>query len=201
MAIPFLVPALIGLTVGAAEALLQGDALRGTALRVLRTQRGLSGAALARRAEVSRPYLVQIEQGERRAPKHTWAKILKALDATLEELDSVVAAISYEQAKIAAQAGIMAQVGTHAQTQKALPGRWVPVSAGANQSIGLVANASGAVPEGEGVASAASATEGSELLEGLLRRAARLEPADLRLLLAYCEALEAGAASRDKQRG
>lgn len=199
MALPFLLlPALLGLTVGAAEALLQGDALRGTALRVLRTQRGLSGAELARRAELSRPYLVQIERGERRAPKHTWTKILEALDATPDELERLVAAITSEQAKIAAQAK------THMRAQKALPARSVPARADASQPQALPASAPADVPEGQEVASATSAasvTEGSELLEGLLRRAARLEPAELRLLLAYCEALEAGAASRPEQQG
>lgn len=227
-----LLPALIGVTLGTAEALLQGDALRGTALRVLRTQRGLSGAEVARRSELSRPYLVQIERGERRAPKHTWTKILEALEATPEDLEDVVAAITNEQAKLArakteaqariardmgeAQARIARDMGeakakivrdmneSRAKTRKArkaLPAQSVPGRAATSQPTTPASFASIPLPEGQGAASATSATEGSELLEGLLRRAARLEPAELRLLLAYCEALEAGAAARPDQPG
>ncbi len=190
--LPLLLPMLAGLALGAAGELLQGDKLRGTALRVMRTQRGLSGAELARRADLSRPYLVQIENGERRAPRATWAKILDALGSSLEELESLVVTISNMQAEIA----------TAEVVDEASPGGSIgAAAAGRYRSAVQSDSAYEAVRKAQGMASAATAIEGVSLLQGLLRRASRLEPAELRLLLAYCEALEAGAASRPEQQG
>src|SRR4051794_836008 len=82
-----------------AGSVLRGSSLRGAALRALREQRGLSGAEVARRAEVSRPYLVQIEKGERKAPDETWRKILDAIGVTPDELNSTVALLESHQAQ------------------------------------------------------------------------------------------------------
>lgn len=52
----------------------------------LRTERGITQQALATAAEISRPFLVDIEKGRRGAKPDTWSRIAGALGVTVAEL-------------------------------------------------------------------------------------------------------------------
>ena len=52
----------------------------------IRTERGITQQALATAAEISRPFLVDIEKGRRGAKPDTWSRIAGALGVTVAEL-------------------------------------------------------------------------------------------------------------------
>lgn len=55
-------------------------------IRELRKERGMKQGELARAAEISQPYLYDLELGRRGAHRLTWERIAKALGCTVEEL-------------------------------------------------------------------------------------------------------------------
>lgn len=55
-------------------------------IKLIRTERGLSLAGLAARAEVSAPYLLDLERGARGAKPETLERIAAALGVTVEDL-------------------------------------------------------------------------------------------------------------------
>lgn len=62
----------------------------GSALRVLRTRRGISQEALADLVGVQRTYVVDLEAGRRNPTLRTIGRFAAALDASLVELFSAV---------------------------------------------------------------------------------------------------------------
>lgn len=52
----------------------------------LRTERGITQQALATAAEISRPFLVDIEKGRRGAKQETWQRIADALGVKIADL-------------------------------------------------------------------------------------------------------------------
>lgn len=58
----------------------------GRAIRLLRTERGLNRKELAERAELSYPYLSEIEAGKKQASSVVLVKVARALEVTPEEL-------------------------------------------------------------------------------------------------------------------
>src|SRR3954463_4868611 len=69
------------------DELLEADVdVLGPAVRTMRKERGLSGAALAEKVGISRPYLVQIETGSRRPSNDVRSKLLRALKVSAGQL-------------------------------------------------------------------------------------------------------------------
>lgn len=57
-----------------------------TALKVIRQDKGMTQAELAKATNLSQPYIHDLERGNRGAKRETWRKIASALGCKVEEL-------------------------------------------------------------------------------------------------------------------
>lgn len=55
-------------------------------IKRIREERGISQRSLAKAANVSSPYIFDLERGNRNAKPETWQRIADALGCTVEEL-------------------------------------------------------------------------------------------------------------------